>query len=204
MALYLIRHGETADNRRRVLQMPDSVLSDTGEMQAHKLANRLKDLSVDLILSSDYERTKQTTHALNQFHSAKIIYEPLLRERHFGDWRGKHYDEVGTDRLNDELAPPNGEDKSTFFARVEKAWHSIQQQIAKSESNVLIVSHGLFCQALVQNQLPLAEGLCFPKKWLNTSVTIIEQQPDWVVTKVNCTEHLSEEDLAGANLAGSV
>ena len=102
MTIYLIRHGETPDNLRRVLQMPDSPLSETGIEQANKLAKRLSGNKITRIFCSDYLRARQTADAINEYHKLEITQEPLLRERHFGDWRGKTYDEVGKDRLNSD------------------------------------------------------------------------------------------------------
>ena len=190
MTIYLIRHGETPDNKRRILQMPDSNLSDVGIEQARRLAERLADEKVSSIVSSDYPRTLQTAQLLNQHHGLEIVAEPLLRERHFGDWRGKSYQEVANDRLNDELAPPGGEDTPTFTSRVAKAWGKISAHASQQKGVTLVVSHGLTCRAILQNHLLLAEGVTLPESLGNTSLSILEPLPEWCITRVNCTDHL--------------
>lgn len=190
MTIYLIRHGETPDNQRKVLQMPDSPLSETGIQQANKLAVRLSNNKITRIFCSDYLRARQTADAINEYHQLEITQEPLLRERHFGDWRGKTYDEVAKDRLNSDLSPPNGEDTHDFYARVANTWNFIKHHAVKTDGIIVFVSHGLACRALVQNHLTLDEGLSLPDKWSNTSLTIMEPQSDWLVTKVNCAQHL--------------
>jgi broad specificity phosphatase PhoE len=190
MTIYLIRHGETVDNKRRVLQMPDSPLSETGIQQASQLAKRLAPEKITKILCSDYPRAQQTAERINKNHQLDIQFEPLLRERHFGDWRGKQYDEVAKDRLNSDLSPPNGEDTASFFERVSSTWEFIKQNVATDGGITVVVSHGLTCRAIVQNHLPLIDGLSLPERWSNTSLTVMEHFEDWVVTKVNCIAHL--------------
>lgn len=193
MTIYLIRHGETAANKKRVLQMPDSPLSETGIQQAKKLGHRLSNSTISNILCSDYPRALQTAEQVNHYHDLEITTTSLLQERHFGDWRGKPYDEVAKDRLNSDLAPPNGENTATFFERIGRTWQFIQQHAQKDDGITLVVSHGLTCRALVQNHLPLADGLSLPERWSNTSVTVMEYQDDWLVTLVDCVAHLGSD-----------
>jgi 2,3-bisphosphoglycerate-dependent phosphoglycerate mutase len=64
MPIYLIRHGETTLNATRILQPPDTPLSEEGLAQAEALGRRLKGQHVDAILSSDLSRTLQTSQAI--------------------------------------------------------------------------------------------------------------------------------------------
>lgn len=190
MTIYLIRHGETAANKKRVLQMPDSPLSDRGIEQAEMLSRRLENDNITQVFASDYPRAHHTAQIVNEHHRQAIQTTELLRERHFGDWRGKAYDEVSKDRLNGDLSPPNGENTEAFFQRISQTWNFLQEQARNSNGITVAVSHGLTCRALVQNHLPLAAGLSMPQSWSNTSLTVIEDLGDWVITKVNCVAHL--------------
>ena len=64
MNIYLIRHGETAGNAARIVQMPDTPLNDRGERQARQVAQRMARHGVDAILVSDYERAHATARAV--------------------------------------------------------------------------------------------------------------------------------------------
>ena len=88
MAIYLIRHGETAWNAARIVQMPDTPLNDNGFDQAKRVARRMAEADIGGILSSDYQRTHSTAEAIAEATGRSIAFEPLLRERHFGDHRG--------------------------------------------------------------------------------------------------------------------
>lgn len=190
MSIYLIRHGETIANTKRVLQMPQSPLSDRGMRQAESLSNRLATADIGQVLSSDYPRARHTAEIINEPHRLAVKSHELLRERHFGDWRGRSYDEVSKDRLNDDLSPPNGEDTNTFFARISHAWQYLKHHAQQCNGITVAVSHGLACRALIQNHVPLAAGLEMPDSWSNTSLTVIEYLDDWLVTRINCVEHL--------------
>ena len=65
MSIYLIRHGKTAGNAERRLQVPETPLNDAGLEQAAKLGNRLRDAGVERILSSDLTRALQTAEAVS-------------------------------------------------------------------------------------------------------------------------------------------
>ena len=121
MAIYLIRHGQTPSNAARVLQYPDAPLSGSGVIQARQLSERLRNVGIRHILSSDYARALQTAEALRATTGATLEIETLLRERSFGDLRGRAYADVhaeGIDPFAADYVPPNGESWEEFGARV--------------------------------------------------------------------------------------
>ncbi len=65
MKLYVFRHGESVGNQQRLFsgwsQMP---LTDQGKNQALALREKVKDLSFDLVFSSDLRRAMQTAGSL--------------------------------------------------------------------------------------------------------------------------------------------
>src|ERR1700692_2380391 len=58
--IYLIRHGETALNANRTLQLAATPLSDRGLEQAGKLGARLRSAKLARILASDLTRAAMT------------------------------------------------------------------------------------------------------------------------------------------------
>ena len=60
MKLILVRHGETNENKNKIVQgFLNTTLSKIGIQQAKKVANRLKDEKIDFAYSSDLDRAKQ-------------------------------------------------------------------------------------------------------------------------------------------------
>ncbi|MFZ2189055.1 MAG: histidine phosphatase family protein [Candidatus Moraniibacteriota bacterium] len=98
MNLYVVRHGETVDNARRILQghLPGK-LSGKGLRQAEKVAMRLKGVKFDFIYSSDLKRVVDTTKKIVVHHKAPIFFKESLRERYMGIYQGRSADEVDAD-----------------------------------------------------------------------------------------------------------
>jgi broad specificity phosphatase PhoE len=193
--VYLIRHGETADNARRVLQMPDVPLSERGLEQARRLGARLAGAGIVRILVSDYERARMTARAVAEATGAPLHEDPLLRERHFGDLRGRAYSSLGFDPFAPGYAPPNGESIPMFTERVARAFEAIRTHAASAGGPLAVVTHGLVCRDLVANHLKLPPDLAAaqpdPYRWTNTCVTEVDPST-WTVRLLACTSHLDD------------
>lgn len=87
--LYLVRHGETVDNARQVMQgQLQGQLNETGYAQAREVADRLRDVHFDAIIASDLRRSVQTAQIIAEPHQLPVVSTPLLRERDWGDFTG--------------------------------------------------------------------------------------------------------------------
>ena len=147
--LYLIRHGETEQNKTGVLMgSTDTPLNAHGREQAALLGARINALQVDSIFSSPLSRAVETA-SLVFGEEATIITDSSLREFHFGEWEGMHFSEIAKQYpeiwqlwLTDweETHIPGGEAFPAFQHRVinfigEVVWHHAGRQVA-------VVSHG--------------------------------------------------------------
>ena len=163
MSLLIIRHGETAFNRDRVMQPAETPLSDRGREQAILLAQRLSTEGITRILASDFPRAAMTAQALSEEIGVEIEFEPLLQERNFGDLRGQTFIELEAQDINpfaEHYEPEGGETWQEFDQRVSHAWSRIQSTLPAS-GTLAIVTHGLVCSALLHNHLefhPLASA----------------------------------------------
>ncbi len=190
MTILLVRHGETVDNASRTFQTPASRLSDTGNAQASLLAKRLASANISDIVCSDYVRTKETAAYVAEKVAIEPEYTELLRERNFGDIRGRPYDELNFDPFSSNYQPVNGESWQAFDARVARAWEYIGLVATKARGDVLVITHGFVCRSVIANHVTLAEGLAVPERWGNTSLTEIEPVSPWLVGRLNCVQHL--------------
>ena len=188
MAIFLIRHGETASNAARILQTPETPLSPHGVAQAERLARRLAGDGVAAILSSDLPRARMTADRLAAATGAPIALDAGLQERNFGDARGQPYEALGVDLFGPDYAPPNGETWDVFHARVDAVWTRVVDAAQAAPGHLAVVTHGLVCRAVAERQLRLTPDT-WGAPWRNTSLTIIEGPP-WAARLLNCTAHL--------------
>ena len=190
MLIFLIRHGETPGNARRIVQLPGIPLSPRGVAQAERLARRLGREGIARILSGDLARAAMTAERLRQVTGAPVQFDPLLQERNFGDLRGTAYADLGFDMFAPGYAPPNGETWEVFHARVDRAWALVQETAAATSGHLAVVTHGLVCRSLASRHLILPAGQDVPERWENSGLTVIEGPAPWRVRLLNCIAHL--------------
>lgn len=189
MAIYVIRHGETASNADRIVQTPDIPLNERGREQAQRLALRLAGVRIALICSSDLVRAAMTAEPLAHATGAPLEYDPGLQERNYGDLRGRSYREIGADIFADDFVPPGGETWPEFHARVDAAWARAVDRARDLEGDLALVTHGLFCRSLTR-LLGLPTGPEAPRVFRNTSVTLVDAAPPHAVHLLDCAAHL--------------
>lgn len=196
MAILLIRHGETDLNATRVVQFPDTPLGSTGLQQAARLGRRLAAHPLELVLSSDYARARVTAEHIARAAGVSLVESTNLRERNFGDLRGRPYDTFGDlDIFAKDYEPPGGESWPVFDARVDRAWEELLAYAAGRTGDIAVVTHGLVLRSLLERRLDTAELTIGAELVVaNTSVTTVEPAPPWRVLKLACIAHL--ESLA--------
>jgi broad specificity phosphatase PhoE len=190
MSILLIRHGETDGNANRVVQVPETPLSERGRSQAALLGGRLANAGISRILASDYSRAAMTAASLSDAAGIGVDSEPLLRERNFGDHRGCRYDDLDVELFSPDYAPPGGEDWETFHARVDLAWGAIRLAAGQTAGDLAVVTHGLVLYSLILRHVMLADDEEASMGFANTSLTVVEAREPWRVGLFNCSAHL--------------
>jgi len=159
MAILLIRHGETPGNRDRIIQFPDTPLSDRGLEQAARLGDRLASEPIGEIWVSDHTRAQQTAAAVERTTGAPLEVLDDLGERSLGDLRGTRYSDLGFDPFVPGYQPPGGETWEVFNDRVDRAWERIERHWLEhfadraETSHFAIVTHGLVLRSLFERRL---------------------------------------------------
>lgn len=194
MRLIFVRHGETEENKAKIVQgHKPGKLSAQGLEQARNAAARLKDETIDVIYSSDLDRCVKTTAEIARFHKAEIIYTPEIRERCLGIYEGKRRELLGDlKRESPDFKPENGESLEELSKRAAKFMEKV---IAKHKSGtVLISSHGGFIRVAIARLkgMPLEEAL---KTDLGNTAVCIFEIAKWGNVKevcMNCSRHLNK------------
>ncbi|MDD9911589.1 MAG: histidine phosphatase family protein [Alphaproteobacteria bacterium] len=89
-SFYFIRHGQTDWNVAARLQgHTDVPLNKTGEQQAEDAAPLLKNIPLDIAVTSDLCRAELTAQKSLIDHNIPLHKHTGLRERGFGDWEGQ-------------------------------------------------------------------------------------------------------------------
>ena len=79
--IYLIRHGETVDNARQIMQgQTQGKLNDHGIQQAETVSKRLAEEPIDAVVASDLHRAVETAEITARPHHLPVVTTPLLRE----------------------------------------------------------------------------------------------------------------------------
>jgi probable phosphoglycerate mutase len=196
MTILLVRHGETAGNASRIVQMPEIPLSERGLEQAARLGARLAGDGVAGILASDYTRAEMTARAIQDATGAPLEIDALLRERHFGVHRGTPYAELSVDLFGPDYEPPGGESWDALHARVDRAWARVVALAGRTPGHLVVVTHGLVCHSIVRRHARFAGEV--PLRFDNSSLTEIDGAPPHHVSRLNCTAHLQGAKAAAA------
>ena len=142
MKLYVVRHGETIWNvENRVQGITDIPLTDQGRLDATLLKDLVKDINIDVVISSPLERAIETAKILTD-GKLPINTDDRIKERDWGLNEGANIDEV--DRwdcwdviLNTRVQ--NIESVQDFMYRVSSFLEDIK--VKYKDKNVLVVTH---------------------------------------------------------------
>lgn len=181
--LILVRHGESQWNAEgRIQGQACNGLSDIGIEQANVTAEVLAETYPDaLLFSSDIYRTRQTVEPLRARLNVTPVFDPRLRERHFGAWETQLRDEIrASDPARwarhvageDVIGEIGGETASELVARVLAGLNDILAGTDEDQA-VIVVTHGGPVYYGVHHALGLAPGVLGTVA--NTSITELVQ-----------------------------
>lgn len=145
--LYLLRHGETELNVKKVYYgSTDCALTAQGEADADKLRAVFAEIPVQLCFVSPLKRAVDTAMRIfPQRQESFLCRDENLRELDFGAWEGKHYSELEADPHWQKwaadyfhVAPPGGE---SFLALSHRVCVLKETLFAREEQHIAIVGH---------------------------------------------------------------
>jgi probable phosphoglycerate mutase len=144
----LLRHGQTPLSiEKRFSGVGDPPLTEVGLAQAAAAAERLRDSTASVIITSPLRRAQQTAAAVASVLGVDVVSEPGFQETDFGDWDGYTFGEVREKwpaemdawLSSTAVAPPNGESFDATAVRVRRARDKMLA--AHGGKTVVIVSH---------------------------------------------------------------
>jgi broad specificity phosphatase PhoE len=146
--LLLARHGQSDWNAERRWQgHADRPLSERGRLQAEALAQRVADVDLDAVYSSDLRRTRDTAAVVATTKGLEVTELQELREVDVGSWSGLTRDDA-RERFPEAYARwldggPGWTDGETYEEMTGRVLRGIWK-IARAHpgGRVLVVSHG--------------------------------------------------------------
>ena len=141
--IFLVRHGETVDNARQIMQgQTQGCLNEKGREQAAQVAERLAGEHIDAVVASDLNRAIQTAEIIAAHHHLSVSTTPLLRERDWGGFTGRFIPD-----LKGEVWPDDIESEETLLLRARAFLLYITTTYP--EKRVVAVGHGIVNKAIL-------------------------------------------------------
>lgn len=205
MMIYLVRHGESELNAKRIHQDGKVGLSKKGVQQAHQLAERFSSIPVDTLITSPFERAKQTAGIISEKINVPVELNPFLVEiKRPTEIEGRGVDEpevmaIKTTILeNWENSEFRHSDEETFFEFKERAKKVIEGISTLDKEHVLIVTHGdliamIVCLLAFGDNLKPQEFLSLRKLFSlsHTGITVCRYEENkWKLLTWNDVTHI--------------
>ena len=199
--LLLVRHGETVDNVRQIMQgQTQGKLTPNGIEQARALAAELKDTPIDVAISSPLERSYMTCSFCADLHGLPVLKDDRLLEINHGDWEGKLADEIEakypeafhrwhTQPHTVTMPGQGGESLEDVRVRARAAFDDYVRKY--DGKTVLVAAHDAVNKAIICDILGLGMEHFWQIKQDNTCINVLEYNEGvWRTVLLNSTNHM--------------
>ena len=196
--ILLVRHGETVDNARQIMQgQTQGELNEQGRQQAQQVAERLSSEAIDAVVASDLHRAIQTAEYIAAPHHLPVVTTPLLRERDWGSFTGRFIPD-----LRGETWPDDIESEVKLLERART--FLIYITTTYPDKRVVAVGHGIVNKAImaVYAQCPMREV----QRMMNAEVRILSTSAEAAAsaTTAACTATTMATAAASAEATTAV
>ena len=214
--IYLIRHAQSEGNLFRMMQGHwDGDVTALGREQIGALAERMKDVPLDALYSSDLFRARLTAGAIQKYHPLPLHTDTALREMDLGPWEGRFFGDLVREEFPamacfvtdlGHWQIDGAETSDQVGVRMTAALEAIARE--NEGKTVAVVSHGVSIRCCLSHclSIPLAatEELPIPT---NTGVTrLFYENGVFTADYINDNAHLGGIDTPiwgqTPNLAG--
>lgn len=208
--IYLVRHGEAENNVRASSRFKAKpALTELGHKQAEIIAERALHLPVEVLIASTMTRAQETAEHISTRVGMPIESSDLFVERRCPTTLfDRLWDDLETQKILkeweqtcvvDDARILDGENFADLKSRAQQALEYLEQ---RSESNLLVVTHGvflrvlaayvLFSESLTSGQF---ESFLWGMKMQNTGLTVLrydreEERHPWHLMVWNDHAHL--------------
>ena len=197
--IYLVRHGQVEGyEEKRYNGQVNVPLTPLGRMQSDRVRDRLCDVALDAVYSSDLDRSRYCAELIASSHGLTVITHEALRELHIGDWEGRTWAELQEaypddwqKRLQDltNYQVPGGESLQEAADRIRPVIRRILQK--HPNGDVALVAHGGVNRIILLDAIGAALEQAFSIEQDYGCLNIIDYLDDGlsVVRLLNATAH---------------
>jgi len=149
--IYLVRHGETALIRKRIVmgRMSGIPLTEEGRDSVEGISRYFRGKNIDKVYTSPLERTLETCLIISKAVGVKPIKEAGFIETNYGEWTGLEFSEIQSkysskwkkwEETPADFKVPGGESLLDVQKRAMEAFYKIVSD-SKPHTKVIVVSH---------------------------------------------------------------
>ena len=175
--IYIIRHGQTEQNQRKLLTgRGDYLLNETGIAQAKEAGEwfRERNISFDLVLSSPLSRARITAELVAPDREIRI--ENRLIEMEFGPYEGMDLNTPSPEvtaffmDFANTPAPDGMEQLSSVIERTG----AFLEDLCRTDRSILISTHAIALKGLLEYLSPDSHGSYWSKHIHNCDVFVTQ------------------------------
>jgi alpha-ribazole phosphatase len=191
-SVILARHGESIFSERLLMNGEVAVsgpLTQKGEEEARRLGHEIADDAIDLCMTTEFERTRQTADLALAGRDVPRLVLAELNDPRYGQFEGgslEDYRSWAASNTSGDPAPGGGESRRHIVERYVRGFRLV---LARAEEHILVVAHSLpIAYALAARdgtppgrRVPLVEHAhpyTLTAEELERAVTLLE---DWCV-----------------------
>ncbi|MBC7190589.1 histidine phosphatase family protein [Candidatus Aerophobetes bacterium] len=198
--IFLIRHGNTIWNRKKVFRGHlDIPLDKEGEYQAELTGKYLQQIKLNALYSSPLKRALKTAQIIKNYQAQdmRIVVCEGFKDLNYGKWQGKSHEEIKREynqlysiwgKEPEKVKIPGGE---TLKEAADRAWQALEEIILREKGVVGIVSHRVINKLLICRVLGVGVGGFWKIKQDTCCINLIQYESGrFTILKLNDTSHL--------------
>ena len=175
--IYIIRHGQTELNNRKVLQgRSDCPLNDAGIEQAREAAARLRSIPISKVYTSPLKRAVQTAGIV--VPDLEPVVDERLIEMDYGPYEGTDLNHPAPEILAffSDFAHKPAPDGMEQLASVVARAGAFLEDIRGIEGDILISTHAIAMKGILEYLTPGSDGAYWSKYIGNCAVYVAENR----------------------------
>lgn len=198
--IILVRHGETTWNiEGRFQGQEDTPLSERGLKQGHMLAEGLRNVPIDVCISSPLQRSYMTCKFCADLHNLPVATDERLLEINHGSWEQMLAKDIAKTFPEEfELwhtqphlvtMPDGGENLEDVRKRVRACFDEIVQTY--KDKVILVAAHDAVNKAIICDVLGMGMEHFWQVKQDNTCINVLEfDGRSWRAVLLNSCHHM--------------